>query len=95
MYLTDEDLLSFLERTRKNLEQKGSKTGLLFVKENVHEGTFLLDKDDNSIMRTTDHFKALFQEAGFKILDQFYQENMPDDIHSVSCFVLKPDEAEF
>lgn len=69
MYLTDEDLLEFLMKTKKALKQEGGKSGLLFVKENVHEGTFLLDKEDNSIMRTTEHFEALFVDAGFEVLE--------------------------
>jgi protein N-terminal methyltransferase len=69
MYLTDNDLLAFLRRTGDNLEPAVlNKSGLLFVKENVHDHTFLLDKDDNSIMRTTKHFEALFEDAGFKVL---------------------------
>jgi hypothetical protein len=42
MYLTDTDLIEFLVRTRENLETSNekvngvNKSGLLFVKENVH-----------------------------------------------------------
>ena len=90
MYLTDEDLLKFLHKTRRNLRKVDQKSGLLFVKENVHEDGFLLDKDDCSIMRTTEHFIVLFEQAGFDVLKSFKQEGMPDDIHSVSCFVLRP-----
>ena len=42
MYLTDSDLIEFLVRTRENLETSSEKvngvhkSGLLFVKENVH-----------------------------------------------------------
>ena len=56
-YLTDQDLLSFLEKTKQHgltRSDDGSKSGLVFVKENISGGsTFLLDKSDNSIMRTT------------------------------------------
>ena len=75
MYLTDSDLLDFLVRTRENLEvceevtSKGvKKSGLLFVKENVNTDKFLVDRSDNSIMRTNSHFEAIFEDAGFQIL---------------------------
>jgi AdoMet dependent proline di-methyltransferase len=34
------------------------------VKENVTGDKFLIDRSDNSIMRTTKHFEALFEESG-------------------------------
>ena len=75
MYLTDSDLLEFLVRTRENLEisdevtAKGiKKSGLLFVKENVNQEKFLVDRSDNSIMRTNSHFEAIFEDAGFQVL---------------------------
>lgn len=60
LYLTDKDLLSFFERARENLTVSEEldlitgtpKTGLIFVKENISPDRFLVDKDDNSIMRT-------------------------------------------
>ena len=72
MYLTDADLHEFLVRTRENLEvtdqvnAKGvKKSGLLFIKENVNDGHFLIDRSDNSIMRTNRQFEAMFEDAGF------------------------------
>ena len=72
MYLTDKDLHEFLVRTREHLEVseevnvKGvKKSGLLFVKENVNDEKFLVDKSDNSIMRTNRQFEAMFEDAGF------------------------------
>ena len=37
----------------------------MFVKENVENEQFMIDKDDNSIMRTEKHFAAMFELAGF------------------------------
>jgi protein N-terminal methyltransferase len=63
---------------------------LIFVKENIHVGRkFLVDPDDQSIMRTDKHFKALFKEAGLDILEQSYQKDMPEDLHKVCCYVLR------
>ena len=67
MYLTDADLLEFCIKTRQNLAKTSElsesglqKSGLLFVKENVHKGKFIIDREDNSIMRTVKHFDAIF-----------------------------------
>lgn len=75
MYLTDSDLLDFLVRTKENLEVSEEvnasgvkKSGLLFVKENVNGDKFLVDRVDNSIMRTNSHFEALFEDAGYQVL---------------------------
>ena len=53
-YLTDNDLVEFLEKTKKTglVQSDDGKTGLVFVKENVAAGEFIVDKTDNSIMRT-------------------------------------------
>lgn len=71
LYLTDQDLLKFLVYTRDNLqtsEEVGKdgfpKSGLVFVKENVNMGRFVLDRDDNSITRTPQQLEALFEKAG-------------------------------
>ena len=90
-YLIDTDCLSFLEKAKDSLVrcEDASKSGLIFVKENVAAGDFIVDKDDNSIMRTEKHFTTMFEEAGFKILTQFYQKGFPKELHKVSCYVLK------
>jgi protein N-terminal methyltransferase len=65
----------------------------MFVKENVESQQFLIDKDDNSIMRTEKHFSTMFEEAGFQILSQFYQRGFPKELHRVSCYVLRKNPA--
>ena len=56
-------MLEFLVRSRDALEVSDEvtengvqKSGLMFVKENVNDGKFLVDREDNSIMRTDKHF---------------------------------------
>lgn len=74
MYLLDEDCLNFLKKARDCLaERKGEKSGLLFIKENVVtlDDHFIIDKDDNSIMRTEPHFQELFERAGLEIITSF------------------------
>ena len=48
-YLTDEDLIKFLEKCIANLADEKS---MIFVKENVTKKGFYVDKDDNSVMRS-------------------------------------------
>ena len=58
------------------------------MKENVHETRVIVDREDNSIMRTEAHFEHLFREAGLVVVSKQQQEHLPDELHSVSCFVL-------
>ena len=91
-YLTDSDLSEFLAKTKRdglNRTEDG-KTGLIFVKENVAGGEFILDKSDNSVMRTNKQFETIFQASGYTIMKQFIQKGMPKELHHISCFVLKP-----
>lgn len=53
MYLTDEDCLGFLKKARDCLVQlENGSQGLMFIKENIADDKFTIDKNDNSIMRT-------------------------------------------
>ena len=91
-YLTDNDIAEFLLKTKRDgltRDESSGKTGLIFVKENVHGGTFLLDKSDNSVMRTNDQFMALFQDTGFTVMQDRIQRGMPDELHHIRCYVLK------
>ena len=93
-YLTDADLLEYMTKTREHgltKSEDGSKSGLIFVKENISGGsTFLLDKSDNSVMRTSAQFRTIFENAGYQVLQDKTQRGMPDELHRIKCFVLKP-----
>jgi len=94
MYITDADLVEFFTRAKPHLTNSEEltaqgKSGLIFVKENVNAGKFLIDREDNSIMRTEEHFRALFEEAGYQILKQFYQKGFPKDLYDISCYVIR------
>ena len=49
-YLTDDDLIKFLHKCKANLVNQQS--GMVFIKENVHDHGFYVDKDDNSVVRS-------------------------------------------
>ncbi len=94
--MTDEDLLEYLINTRNNLEESSEigpdgkrKSGLIFVKENVCRDRFLIDKQDNSVMRTQEQFDALFEDAGLETLTQFYQKGFPEELYPIACYVLR------
>jgi protein N-terminal methyltransferase len=115
MYLTDEDLLKYLEECRDHLvlpkveekqkEEEEEETkikdkaplkkpafqpqGLIFVKENVQPEKFLVDREDNSIMRTDEHFKYLFENAGLEILHDEEQTGKGfEELFEVHIYVL-------
>lgn len=60
------------------------------MKENVAIEQRFKDIDDNSVWRTPDEFRTIFAKAGFDILLDITQPGMPDEIHEIKCFVLRP-----
>ena len=71
MYLTDDDLVSMLKKCSANLTQDG----YIIVKENIYDhindqGSFTVDNSDNSVIRSTEHFKEIFERAGLKLIKE-------------------------
>ena len=66
MYLTDEDLINSLKDSQEHLTTSEStgRSGLIVIKENVKSSGVYLDKEDNSLIRSPLHFKAIFDAAG-------------------------------
>jgi protein N-terminal methyltransferase len=85
-YLTDEDLIKFLVKSRENLVDQ--KSGMIFVKENVHDSGFYVDKDDNSVIRSDKLFQELFEQAGFTVVKHIYQPGFPKDLFRISLYAL-------
>ena len=89
--------MQFFKKARNHLAKDlddRSKTGLVFVKENVTKKSYIdhrdIDQKDMSVIRPFTLFKQIFVKAGFVILDEFDQEGFPSDLHDVKCFVLAP-----
>ena len=86
--------MNFLMRMKKDGLSKNldsTKSGLVFVKENVSsDGNKFFDKLDNSVWRTPEEFKTIFIDAGFDIILDIAQDGMPKELHEIKCFVLKP-----
>eukprot|EP00347_Sterkiella_histriomuscorum_P023272 403335282 len=85
-YLTDDDLVQFLKKCGENLTDENS---LIFVKENVHESSFYVDKDDNSVVRSDQIFQDIFEQAGFIVVKHVYQQGFPKELFRISLYALK------
>lgn len=87
LYLTDADCLSYLRRCRTAL----TATGVVCIKENVAlKGQFLVDTDDNSVTRTLEQYKSLFNAAGLKVVCQVRQGRWPSHLFPVFMWALAP-----
>lgn len=85
-YLTDADLVKFLVNCRENFVDKAN--GMVFIKENVHDTSFYVDKDDNSVVRNDKMFEELFEQAGFTVMKHIYQPGFPKDLYRISLYAL-------
>eukprot|EP00386_Alphamonas_edax_P002653 GDKI01008026.1.p1 GENE.GDKI01008026.1~~GDKI01008026.1.p1 ORF type:complete len:282 (+),score=83.03 GDKI01008026.1:20-865(+) len=86
LYLTDKDLIDFLHRCREALRPGG----VICFKENVVlDGGFHVDKDDNSIMRTDQHYRDLFEQAGMTLLCDMRQPNFPKALFPVYMYCVR------
>lgn len=101
LYLTDEDLITYLEKCKSALTQDG----FIFCKENVllppqsresvktdvrYQRGFEIDVEDNGITRTDERYRALFFKAGLQIECAMKQGSWPQDLYPVYMYVLKP-----
>uniref|UniRef100_A0A0G4FQ34 Alpha N-terminal protein methyltransferase 1 n=1 Tax=Chromera velia CCMP2878 TaxID=1169474 RepID=A0A0G4FQ34_9ALVE len=88
LYLTDPDLDSFLKRCKRALKPNG----VICLKENVVvgvDGKFHIDKDDNSIMRTDEHYRVLIKKAGLQLLCEMRQPKFPKGLFPVFMFAFR------
>jgi protein N-terminal methyltransferase len=85
LYLTDEDLVSFLKRCLAGLKEGG----LICVKENITSGSrYFYDRDDNSVTRNDSQFKRVFGAAGLKLVLEMDQDRFPQDLFTVRMYAL-------
>eukprot|EP00429_Kryptoperidinium_foliaceum_P071028 CAMPEP_0176057720 /NCGR_PEP_ID=MMETSP0120_2-20121206/28751_1 /TAXON_ID=160619 /ORGANISM="Kryptoperidinium foliaceum, Strain CCMP 1326" /LENGTH=265 /DNA_ID=CAMNT_0017391235 /DNA_START=26 /DNA_END=820 /DNA_ORIENTATION=- len=87
LYLPDDDLAAFLQRCKRALR----KGGVIFVKENVVlDGNFVIDREDNSVSRADNEYKAVFEQAGLHLEHQLKQTCWPTDLFPVKMYALRP-----
>eukprot|EP00929_Paragymnodinium_shiwhaense_P029392 TRINITY_DN16850_c0_g1_i1.p1 TRINITY_DN16850_c0_g1~~TRINITY_DN16850_c0_g1_i1.p1 ORF type:complete len:257 (+),score=54.65 TRINITY_DN16850_c0_g1_i1:85-855(+) len=87
LYLPDDDLLRFLERCRQALRPNG----IVCMKENVViDGNWVVDREDNSIMRTDEQYRDIFKRAGFELWHELRQACWPPDLFPVMMYAYRP-----
>ena len=96
MYLTDDDLIKALKDSVAHLtiSETTGQSGLIIIKENVKAAGVYLDKEDNSLIRSPLHFKAIFEAAGLEILHASYQPGWPKDLFEIMMWVLRKKPSE-
>lgn len=104
-HLTDAQLVDYLKRCKEGLvkpcaepktdtEQNLSQTGWIVVKENLSSDIFkqdIYDDEDSSVTRSDDKFRALFEQAGLKIVETKLQTGFPKELFPVRMYALKPE----
>lgn len=87
--LTDVAFVSYLKRAVGVL----SAGGWIVVKENLSNdslGRDVYDETDSSVTRTDEKFRALFKEAGLKVVASELQRGMPKGLYEVRSYALQP-----
>ena len=87
--LKDAAFVAYLKRAAAVL----SKGGWIVVKENLsndHLGRDVYDETDSSVTRTDEKFRALFKEAGLKVVASELQRGMPKGLYEVRSYALQP-----
>jgi protein N-terminal methyltransferase len=89
---TDEQVKALFLRIQKHL----SPGGWIVLKENLsnHQlGEDVYDETDSSVTRTDDKFRALFADAGLKIVATELQRGFPKDLYPVRIYAAQPSPA--
>ncbi|KAG0707701.1 alpha-N-methyltransferase NTM1 [Suillus ampliporus] len=90
-HLKDDDLVDFLQRSKKALRDVKS---LIVVKENLcreqeDEPTTVFDDQDSTFTRSDLAFKKIFQAAGLKIIQETIQHGLPHGLYPVKMYALR------
>ncbi|KAK5104718.1 hypothetical protein LTS08_002610 [Lithohypha guttulata] len=101
-HLTDKQVVEYLQRTSKTLtgyepdsnsEKDNETLGWIMVKENLSTddwGEDIFDDADSSVTRSDRKWKALFEEAGLKIIKMELQSGFPKSLYPVKMYALRP-----
>jgi protein N-terminal methyltransferase len=92
MYLTDVDAVAFLQRCKAHL----NPNGLIFLKDNLASSDLKSKKEeaqffveDRGVCRAHIHYLEIIKLAGLTVVEGFKQDQWPDDMLPLFCFVLK------
>jgi protein N-terminal methyltransferase len=87
--LTDVQLLDYFGR----IKDKVKPGGWIVVKENMSSdpwGQDVFDETDNSVTRSNQKFRELFEQAGLKIIATEVQRGFPKELFAVRSYALQP-----
>lgn len=92
IYLTDDDLVAFLQRCATGL----APGGMICIKDNVCSPSigFEVDNTDNSVTRSDAHYKMLFERAGLNLIRDEVVKGMPKELFQIRCYGLQPPAKE-
>ena len=86
IYLTDDDLAAFIASCKAKL----NPGGVIFFKENCSsDSEFMVDKDDSSLTRSNEHYRAIFAAAGTEVAKSAFQKKWRKDLFPVIMYALK------
>ncbi|CAD8150945.1 unnamed protein product [Paramecium pentaurelia] len=83
MYLTDSDFCNMLQKFNKSP---------IILKENISSQDYQYDEEDASITRSERIYENLIKKSGFKIMDEQFQQGLPNDIYKIKFYLLKHQE---
>ncbi|KAH9484345.1 Alpha N-terminal protein methyltransferase 1 [Psilocybe cubensis] len=91
-HLSNVDLVAFLKRSHESL--KKHPKALIVVKENIcsdkPDGSAqeVFDEQDSSLTRSDAAWKAIFEQAGLRLVKEKVQEGLPDELFVVKMWVI-------
>lgn len=88
LYLTDDDLLALLERSKAGLKP----SGLVVIKENICDQGFIVDPEDSSVTRSDAYMLDLLKRAGYTVMGSALQRNFPKGLFKVRMYAARPME---
>ncbi|KAJ5079713.1 hypothetical protein M0811_04023 [Anaeramoeba ignava] len=85
VYFKDEDLVNLLEKCQSGLKENG----LIIIKdETSFDDQFLYFEEDNYLVRSSKHYKAIFQKVGLEVLNES-EIDFGDPTCGTTIFALK------
>jgi len=92
-HLSDADLVAFLKRCLHSLNEH--LKSLIMVKENIcsdyEDGSpqNVFDDEDSSFTRSDKAWKAIFRQAGLRLIQEKIQDGLPEGLFVVKMYALR------
>jgi protein N-terminal methyltransferase len=97
-YMTDAHFVVYLRRCSEGLKKAAADDATspswIVVKENISTDIHhkdIYDEEDSSVTRSDKKFRALFQEAGLKVVATEQQRGMPRELFPIRMYALRPE----